>query len=422
MNITKVDPDLLQLDLIGDDERGYDFLDDKEIVELKQIVPSNGVMNIYLDIRPDTLRTQPIRIRFKDAIKEIRAQQEHEWTHDQKKIFNAVVDDLTTRIENGDLEIKGKGIALFAAVSRVLSKGDKIDYDLFKIYHLPEAPVDLVAWENTLILTPLLVQKDEHPETGVVLFDREKVRFFLYSMGEAAEYNISLKNDYPIPLTKAHSWHGYGTHNHLQWQEQHYKQYLRQASIAITKIMNKAGWKWLVLTSPDAQEAKHLIDFLPKAIRQKFIGTASLPMYCSLNDVRDQVAPIVREAELNEEKQVIQSWTDEINRPNGLAVWGLADTVLAAQEYRLHTFIFPADFIQKGWRCQNCQSLIADLLAKPPSKCPYCNSDELFEMADIIGEIAIDTLLTGGEIEVVRDPEHKKLVEDNGIVGGLLRY
>jgi len=421
-DITKTDPDMITLDLIGDDERGYDFLDNDAILELKNFASDTGVMSIYLDIQPSTVNNAPVLTRFKNGVKKIRETQEGNWDHDDKLRFDATVKHITEWLENEMGEPSGKGIALFVAPGRVLPKKLKVDYELFKAYHLPDAPSDIIEWGETPILRPLLVPKDEHPETGVVLFDREQVRFFLYSMGEIAEYNVGMKNPDPTPLSKSHTWHGYGTHNHEQWQEEHYKRYLRQASIAISKLAKKAGWKWLALMSPDVQEAKHIVDFFSKDMQQKIIGTASLAMNSTLNDVRDTTAPIVTAAEHKEEKETLDKWVNELKRPGGKAVSGVADTVLAAEEYRIWKIIYPADFIQPGWACQSCGGLFADLQEEPIKECPYCVSTDLLEEEDIISEIALQVLQSDGEMEIIRNEEHRKILEDNGIVGGILRY
>ncbi|GEM_PF-1335470 len=422
MNITDMDPDLLSLELIGDDERGYDFLDEETMIRLKQLSSEKGVLSLYLDTRPETVQREPVPVRFKNGIKTILNKNETNWDHETKQLFEAVAEDVTEALEKEPLVAEGKGIALFVAPMRLLPKKEKVDYELFMSFHLPEAPADLIHWGQTPVISPLVVQRDEHPETGVVLFDREKVRFFLYTMGEAAEYTFSFRNEDPVPMSKSHTWHGYGTHNHLKWQEEHYKRYLRQAGIAISKVAQKAEWKWLVLASPDEQEAKHVIDYLPEVIQEKVIGYTTVAMNDSLNTVRDRVAPLVREAEIREEKATLEKWIGELEKSDGLAVSGVADTVLADQEYRLRTLIFPAGFIQKGWQCTSCHSLIADLQESSPDACPYCNSDQLFEKADIIGEMAVRMLQTGGEVEVIREKEHRNLVETHGIVGGLLRY
>lgn len=76
-----------------------------------------------------------------------------------------------------------------------------------------------------------------------MLFDRERLRCFLGFMGEVAAYDLVLRNDEPVPGTRSHSWHGYGEHNHHQWQKEHYRRYLRQAALTVEKLAQAGGWK-----------------------------------------------------------------------------------------------------------------------------------------------------------------------------------
>ncbi len=419
MNITRFDPDLIHLELLGDDERGYDFLSDEVLLELKRFASDHGVLSVYADLGEGAASALT---RYKNQVKALRDAREAEWDHEQKQHFDALTEEVGELLEKLFQEPRGKGIALFVAPGRLLVKKGKLDHELLRVFHLPDAPRDEVSWGNTPALTQILLQQDEHPPTGVVLFDRETLRFFLYYMGEAAEYSVKLDNPDTVPLTKAHSWHGYGTHNHHQWQEEHYKRYLHQAAIAVGKLADKAGWKWLVLASPDEQEAKHLGERLSAQWAERLIGTLALPMTANLNELRDAVAPVVSAAEKQEEQETLDAWINELERPNGRAVAGLADTVEAVQEYRVLHFIADCDFHHAGWQCRSCGSLMADLQDEAPSACPYCSSTELEERADIVGDLALQVINSGGHAEIVRDEENRQRVNTHGQIGGLLRY
>ena len=422
MNITSIDPAMISLDLIGDDERGYDFLTDENIIRLKHLVPEQRVLSVYLDTRPETVAKAPVMVRYKHGIDTIRAEAEKEWDHEERVLFDAMAKDIGEKIEAMLQKPTGKGIALFASPRRVQPKKGRVDYQQYMHFSLPEAPADAVRWSDAPVLTPLLVLRDEYPETGMVLFDRERVRFFLLYMGEAAEYEISLINPDRVPLTKAHAWHGYGEHNHHKWQEEHYKRYLRQAALAVAKIGDKAGWKWLILASPDKKESTHLQDYLPAFWKESVIGTAALPMTASLAEVRDAATPLIQEAERQEEAKMLSAWESEMKKPDGRAVAGIADTVLAAMQYRILTLIAEEGFVQPGWKCNACGGLIADLLEGAPQKCPYCETDAFTEYPDIVGDLAVQVISSGGTVEIVHDPDNRKKAHDLGMVGGLLRY
>lgn len=420
MNLIKTDPELLQLDLIGDDERGYDFIDDATIAQLKQLNAENGVLSIYLDISP-TQREQAMT-RLQHGIDSIRDAKADEWNHEQRTTFDLMVKDLEATIEKMVSNPQGKGIALFASPQRVLTKKEKVDYAILRRFHLPYPPAELVRWGDQAVLSPLLVQRDESPKTGVVLFDREKARFFLHFMGEAAEYTINMRNPEPLPMTRSHVWHGYGEHNHHQWQEVHYQRYLHQAALAVEKVASVAGWKWLVLASPDHQEAQHLSERLSANCQAAVIGTTSLPLNANLNEVRDAVQPLVAEAERAEESATLTQWEEALQQPEGPAVAGVADTLEAVQEYRVDTLISEEGFVHTGWQCRSCHGLVADLGEAAPEACPYCGSNDWEELPDIIAEMAVKVISSGGHVEVVHDPENRKRAVKNGCVGGLLRY
>ena len=422
MNLNRLDPELLQLNLVGDKERGYDFVDDALVLELKRLRPDHGMLSVYLDITPEALTSNPPMTRYKQGIAAIRERHADDWSHEQKTTFELVARDLGERLEKMLISPRGRGLALFAAPARVLPKKEKVDYAVFRSFHLPHPPADRIEWGDAPVLAPLLVARDESPRTGVVLFDREKLLLFLAFMGEVAAYDLVLRNDNKVSLSKSHSWHGYGEHNHHQWQEEHYRRYLRQAALAVAKLARIGDWKWLVLASPDHQEAEHLREQLPEPWREQVIGTVALAMDADLNQVRDAVLPVIAEAERQEERQILERWQGEVERPGGRGVAGLADTLLAVEEYRVQTLVVDEGFTNKGWQCEDCGGLVADLAGEPPAECPWCGSEALRELPDIVGEMAVLVMASGGEVEIVHDPDNRKIIGEHGRIGGILRF
>ncbi len=411
---TKIYADELTLDLIGDDERGYDFITDEEILSLKSFSSEQGILSLYLDTRPERIQQEPVMLRYKNLVSPIR---DTIADRNERLLFDAVTEKVGDILQNSYARSRGRGLVIFAAPEKFSPKGDReVKYEKFLIYHLPEAPKDHLAWGKLPVLTPLLIQIDEHEPTGVVLVDRRRARFFVYYMGEAAEYNIVEVDETPSK-TKALGW---GAHNHEQWKEEHWRQHYRNV-IALTEVIDrKAHWKWLVLAGHD-EGAHEVADMLPKALSNKLLGIVHLDMNATYNDVRDKVASLVHEAEVREERDRLSMFVGELARTNGRAVAGLADTTLAAQQARVDTLLFPPDFEHKGWQCQSCGGLIADLAETPPSQCIYCGGP-LEPVADVVTLLAEQTLNLGGHVEVVRDKENQEILKTHGNIGALLRY
>ena len=412
--VSKFTAEDLMLELIGDDERGYDFITAEDILALKDFSSEQGVLTLYLDISPERLQREPLMLRYKNLVAPVREQLTD---RNEALLFDAVTADVGKLLENNYSRPRGRGLVIFAAPSKFSPKGDRsVKYEKFLTYHLPEAPADALSWGPLPVLTQLLIQLDEHEPTGVVLVDRRRARFFVYYMGEAAEYNISEVDETPAK-TKALGW---GAHNHEQWQEEHYRQHFRNVAKLAEIIARKAGWKWLVLAGPDEIPAE-LADYLPKALQEKLLGTLTMSLNVTYNDVRDKVAPLVQEAEAREEAEVLQDFVGELAKGNGRAVAGLADTLLAAQQARVATVLFPPDFTHKGWKCKSCGGLIADLVETPPEKCIYCGGP-LETVPDVVSLVATQTLKLGGRVEVVRDKENQAVLKSHGNIGALLRF
>ena len=411
---TKFNADRIELQLIGDDERGYDFITAEEILSLKELFSEQNVFTLYMDISPAKLQREPLMIRYKNLLSPVQQQIED---RNEALLFNAVAEDIGKLLETNYARPRGRGLVIFAVPQKFSPKGErKVKYDKFLVYHLPESPNDFLAWGKAPVLTELLIQLDEHEPTGIVLADRRRARFFVFYMGETAEYNIVEVDETPAK-TKAVGW---GAHNHEQWQEEHYRQHFRNVAALTDIIARKAGWKWLILAGPDEIPGE-LEDYLSKGLQSKLIGKTNMSFNVTYNDVRDKVAPIVKQAEKQEEKEALEVFVGELARENGRAVAGLADTTLAAQQARIATLLFPPHFTHQGWQCQSCGGLMADILATPPTKCIYCGGP-LQTISDVVSVVAAQTLKLGGHVEVVRDEENQAILKTHGNIGALLRF
>ncbi|GIX30862.1 MAG: hypothetical protein KatS3mg124_1334 [Porticoccaceae bacterium] len=420
MDLSRLDPDLLHLRLATDfAERGYDLLDDQAIARLKAASAERGVLSLYLDTTPEALANNPLAL-FKNAVHEIAAQRAEEWDHEQRTTFDLLVKDVTAQLQAELERPRGRGLALFAAPGRALPKKGHVDYAFSHRFHLPYPVGNRVAFGERPLLTPLLVLRDESPRTGVILFDRQELRCFFALLGEVAPLDLVVANPDPVPMTKAHTWQGYGEHNHHQWQETHYRRYLAQAAVAVQKLAAAGRWKWLVLASPDRQEAEHLQKVLDPRVAQRVIGALSLPMSADATAVREAIRPILAEAEAAEERAALDQWEEALGRGKGVA--GLADTLRAGEEYRLATLVVDEGFSARGWQCARCEALQTHSDGGAPAACEWCGHETLTELTDAVAELALRVLHAGGAVEIVHAPDQRERLRARASIGGVLRY
>ncbi|NKQ35382.1 MAG: hypothetical protein HF973_07165 [Chloroflexi bacterium] len=117
----------LQLSLLGDDERGYDFVTAETIEQLRKLsFPEARVFSLYLDMTPERLKDAPWTIRYDHLTENMRAQIADK---DSRKMFDVVTENIKEQVRNEYGRPQARGLALFAIPERVSFKGKhKIKY------------------------------------------------------------------------------------------------------------------------------------------------------------------------------------------------------------------------------------------------------------------------------------------------------
>ncbi len=408
--VTILPEDELQLSLLGDDERGYDFVTGETIKQLQGLsFPEARIFSLYLDMTPERLKDAPWSTRYDHLVENMRAQIEDK---DSRKMFDVVAENIKELVRKEYGRPQARGLALFAVPERISLKGKhKVKYSTFIHYHLPEPPQDTLLWDKTAELTPLLLQMDEHEPTGVVLADGQHGRFFLYYLGEAAEYTISEWDDV-AQRTRAV---GLGAHNHEQWLAEQRKRHLRHLVSFIEKIGEQAGWRWLAIGGVD-QIPEELSQELPQTWQDKLIGTFTLPLETNYNQVRDAVAPLVQAAEAQAEKETLETWIGYLGQKSK-AVSGLEETLQSLQQGRIQTLLTAAGYTHDGRECQQCHALTTT----EEEICPYCGG-AMIHVTDIVNTAVTQVFGQNGRVEIVRDPDNLLFMRPYGNIGAILRF
>jgi peptide subunit release factor 1 (eRF1) len=387
--------------LCGDDERGYDFVTIAELQPLQELhLPAPGVLSLYLDITPQRLAEVPLERRVEALLKE-----EEEKLTEKLEVqrFRQAAQRIMEYVYF-QVRPSGRGLAMFCAPEQ----------DLRRVYHLPVGEEDRLKWADHAYLRPLLMLMDEYERYGVVLLDRERARFFLSYLNEVAEYGVAVKDETP-PRTRDR---GPGQLKHLHWLEEQYKQHFRHVADMVMRLDEHERWPWLALGGAD-ENTSALMKELPKSFQERVAGVFRAPVTANLLEVRDEVAVIERRVEKKVEAERVEAVITGAHKGQE-ATLGLADTLWAVQQGRVHILVIPVGFRHKGWRCQNCGGLTADLTDQRPSACPYCEGALVAEV-DII-DLAMQVVAEqGGILEVVRGPVGERLLSE-GPVGALLRY
>ncbi|MCD6291354.1 MAG: hypothetical protein J7M34_12685 [Anaerolineae bacterium] len=387
--------------LFGDDERGYDFITPEALQGLQDVhLSTPGVLSLYVDITPQRLAEVPLQKRVEALI---GAEEDKLVEKAELARFRSAARRIMEHVQF-QFRPSGRGLAIFSAPEQ----------GLWRVYHLPAPVDDCLEWGDHVYLRPLLMLMDEYERYGVVLLDREKARFFLYYLGEVAEYGIA-EHDVTPPKTRDQ---GPGQLSHLRWLEEQYAHHFRNVAAVTTRLYEHERWERLVIGGT-ADNAEHFREALPKALQDILAGMFNAPVTVDFNRVRDEVFAIERKIEEQAEAERVEAVITKTFKGSN-AVLGLADTMWAVQQGRVYILVVPEGFKHKGWRCEQCGGLVADLTNQRPPACPYCEGPLVAE-EDIIDVAMQQVLDQGGHLEVVRGPAQSRILEE-GPIGAILRY
>lgn len=393
--------DDVRVDLIGDDERGFQFLAPDALKPLLNLsLPTPAVLSAYLDISPEEVAGNKVRLRLRDMARA--------WLGSiQDKQERRLFEQELARVENYlayELSEPGRTLVVFSSQPA----------NLWQTFHVPARIRTRVVWDERPYLRPLLTVMDEYERYGVVVTSREEARFFLFYMGEIAEYSFAL-HDYVPGRHKQGGWAQMRFQRHV---DDHALQHFRTTADIAVRLGERDNWQRLVLMGTEENVAR-VREYLPKSWQERVAGEIPASVADNINTIRDKVMAVEQEVERRiEAERVEQVITAAEKGQNG--VLGYADVLLAVQQQRVDLLVVPEALEHPGWECTSCGGLVADILAKPPDACPYCGGG--LKVVEDVVDLAMQKVLdAGGTVEILRGPM-KETFKERGIIGALLRY
>ena len=256
-------------------------------------------------------------------------------------------------------------------------------------------------------LKPLIRLLDAYGRYGVILVDQEGARLFLFEMGRLQEATGTLGEE-----VKRHKQGGFAAARFQRRADEQAAQNLRHAAELATEFFQASECPRLILAGTP-QTASQFQEFLPKAHQAKVVGTLSLDILASEAEVRDRSLDLIQQVDRAREARLVEQMVTTAAK-GGPAVLGLADTLMALQEQRVHILLVAEGYAQMGYRCRQCAYVGAD---HTPS-CPICGGpmEEVEDVVDTAIRRAIDL---GVEVEVVHE---NPAIAQAGHIGALLRY
>jgi hypothetical protein len=376
--------------------RGVRLVDVSNAVEELGFAPVGvRTLSVYLDTTPPRMSGQAYLLSFRDRCRVRRATVAAE----DQDAFEAA----RTRAEHYLAEQfvpHSPGLALFAP-------GGSED---LMVVPLPAALPDDVIWADRPSIAPLEALLDEYERLAVVLFDAERARLFTVFLG-AIETQQQFVDAVPAKQAAGGSF-GPGQTRFARHREDHLRRHAERTVRALMLLLRKHSFDRVLLAGPDEALAV-LKRELPRPLRARLAGSFDVPLFATETEVLKATIRSAESIERRTEEHLVDELLEDAATPH--VVVGVAGTLNALAEGRVHLLLIAEHFDAPGSVCSNCGRLVAD-----EHLCPAC-CGVTQPSATLHEAIVEQALAQGAKIETVSEAAAVRL-EEHGGVGAWTRF
>jgi len=351
------------------------------------------LLSLYLNVDPTKHTTDEYKLVLRGLLREVAGQA-------LRKDIAAV-----ERYFDHEYDWQGRGVVMFSC----------LEQDFWRAYPLAVPVENHVYVGQRPYIKPLTDILDAYGRYGVVLVDQEGARLFLFQLGELQETSGTLGEEVKRMKhgrASAAGRRGGVTARTGRRQEEIAQRNLKEAAELTAKFFEGGRCSRIILGGTE-QNVAQFQGMLPRDLQERVVGSFPTVMTASETEVLDRSLKIIAEVEREREKELVESAITAAAK-GGAGVIGLADTLGAVYEGRVHILLVAEGYRAAGYRCQQC----GYIAAQAKKKCPFCGSrvEQIDDAVDLIVRGVIDQ---GGQVEVVRD---SPALEKAGHIGALLRY
>lgn len=283
-----------------------------------------------------------------------------------------------------------KNIAIFASHK----------HNFFQSVPLPMEIDNSLIVDSSPYIRPLARIQDEWESFTLVLLNSNYAKIFSVSLGKA-EQKKNLSSD----IMNKHKKGGQSQARFQRLRKGAIHAFLSEVKEALERIADEQ----IVLAGP-GQAKIQFKDMLPKHIEERIVDIIDI----SIDDEQkllDESVHLISEQEERKSREAVQHLKEEILK-DGLAVYGIDDTLNAVKNGQVELLIIEKDYKLKGCLCEHCQIVRAG----PVKDCQICGGPTT--EADVLEEILEFAERTDADIEFTDDEEIAIL----GHIGAILRY
>jgi peptide chain release factor subunit 1 len=270
----------------------------------------------------------------------------------------------------------------------------------FKALSFPVAIKNSLSVDVSPYIHQIAELADAWQAYTLVLLNSNHAKIFSFSCGE-----LNVEEDLSKDIMNKHKKGGMSQARFQRLRKGSIHAFLTEVVDALGKITQEN----IILAGP-GEAKKQFRDMLPIQLRKAVVAEVDVAIDDACGLV-DETKEIIKERSIEEHRQLLDLIQSEILK-NGLAVYGVAETLAAVKNGQVEVLLVEKDATQKGWICEQCQRIEDGAVFV----CPGCGKSA--SQVNIIEEIIKIAERTGAIVGFSQDERLQKI----GPVVGLLRY
>lgn len=363
------------------------MMQEHDLHELAELVSEEApILSLYLNMERHSRSPETFKLTLRGLLA-------------QGATLDAAAADIERceRFFEHEYDRQGRGVACFSCQAR----------KFWRAYPLLVPVQNMVFVGRRPFIKPLSDLWDNYDRFAVLMADREGARAFVYHLGALVDTAGTLGAE-----VKRHKQGGWAAQKLQRHEDQEARQNLKEAAEWANAYLAGHKVTRVVLSGTDANLAE-LRSQLPRALLDKVVGQVTLDMSATPAEVWERGFEVAQAAQREAEEALLEEVITQAHKGGG-AVIGLADTLTAAQQGRIHQLLLDPELHVAGLQCTNCHAVILET----QSACPYCGGT-LAPTADAVNLVVHQSLEAGVKVSALASSE--RLAEVGGIAA-VLRY
>jgi peptide subunit release factor 1 (eRF1) len=190
------------------------------------------------------------------------------------------------------------------------------------------------------------------------------------------------------------------------------KAHIKEIGARLAQVVERYNVAHIVFAGNDSIKGI-VLDTLDEHLKARILDYVALDPRSNLGAVREAIAPLLEQAERQQEQSDLDALADQLATVGGLAVAGKADTALALSKGQVRTLVMLHSFGGTGGECTTCNTLRAG----DRSRCPYDGGE--MRPVELREAFLARAMQQGSRVQIVRSSD---LLDQHEGVGAMLYY